>query len=425
MSLLRPQPLGVLPLPAGALLLPDAPGAEEVAGELACGRVPQAWPAGLEFYGAAAAGDVDGALGLLEHALAAVPDGSAALVLRFDRFVLAPTAQAHEELRPALAADPQLAPLLHSAAFVAGVLDAAPAPAALAPLDGELRAAALLAVAADALEHGRGDQVAALLTEAVDAATAAAPAAAAQLLGTLAGLHADAGQGTEAAQLYARAIALLGPEGLPVVRAELLYGRGIALQSVADGRSGVLKEAVRCYQQALRTFRRESHPELFAEAQSNLALAYLATPMVDAGDHLRLGIAVQALREALTVWQRETHPQQWASVTLNLANALQHLPSVHQEDNLAEAVGLYEELLTVRDPERDPAGCARVLANQGNALAHLGILDHAREKLLTARELFTRAGDTGSARALEGTLSEVAVLGDRLAGGAGVRGAAV
>jgi tetratricopeptide (TPR) repeat protein len=98
----------------------------------------------------------------------------------------------------------------------------------------------------------------------------------------------------------------------------------------------------------------------------------------------------------------EHDPVAWSTTQLNLANALQYLPSVHQEDNLDEAVQLYEEVLQHRDDRIDPIGVARVLVNQSNALAHLGAFLDAREKLATARELFaSRADDEGLAAVAE------------------------
>ncbi len=398
MPLLRPQPVGVLPLPAGGLLLPDVPGAADLVDRLAVGVLPTDWPAELAFFGRAAKGDVGGALALLAALLAERPRD---LLLRFDAFVLDPSPVAYAGLRDDVEGTP-LAPLLAAAAFTAGVLDAAPDPAGL---DGELRAVVLLTAAAEAVEHGRPELAHGLLVDGVTACREVLPALAAQLLGALAELEPDP---ADRAARYAEALALL-PAGTPTqVRAELSYGRAVALQ--AAGRPALLREAIRCYQQALVVFRRETHPLLFAEAQANLALCHLATPMVEARDQLRLGIAVQALRDALSVWDREHHPAQWASVTLNLANALQYLPSTHRQDNLVEAVEHYEELLAVRDAAQDPVGVARVLANQGNALAHLGIRDHARTKLVEAQRLFTSVGDDDSARAVGGTLVELAAV---------------
>jgi tetratricopeptide (TPR) repeat protein len=115
--------------------------------------------------------------------------------------------------------------------------------------------------------------------------------------------------------------------------------------------------------------------------------------MSSEGDRLRVGVAVTSLRAALRVYQPDTHPALWASTQMNLANALQYLPSVHQEDNLDEAVHLYEELLQYRSEESDPLGTARILANQGNALGHLGVFSDARERLDRSRRIFQAHGD--------------------------------
>jgi tetratricopeptide (TPR) repeat protein len=116
-------------------------------------------------------------------------------------------------------------------------------------------------------------------------------------------------------------------------------------------------------------------------------------PLTEASDQLRSAVAVQSLRQALQVYDRDSYPAQWASAQLNLANALQYLPSTHPEENLTQAVELYEDLLAARSPQLDPLGYARLLANQGNALAHLGIFDHATAKLAEAQRLFEQCGE--------------------------------
>ena len=140
----------------------------------------------------------------------------------------------------------------------------------------------------------------------------------------------------------------------------------------------------------------------------NVAIAILAMPMTQASDQVRLGVAVQSLRAALRVYRPETHPYEWSSSQMNLANALQYLPSKHREENLQEAVGLYEEVLAVRSPRSDPIGCARVLANQANALAHLAIFDHATTAYTQARELFERAGEADAVEVVDRQLAQIA-----------------
>ena len=385
--ILRPQPLGVFPLPAGYLVLPPVEGAAELCAELLAGRVPPEVPDNLRFYALALAGDVDAALGALA--------GDTRPEARYNRFVLRGDPADYPRLRGELRGD--LATLLDLVAYALGWSDAPPAPDGL---EGELAACVLAAHAAGAMERDQAEAALGSLDAAIAAARPISPLLAAQLLGDLADTHARLGDGRVAAQHYRDALALTERRGLPELRAMLSLRLGMVYQDLAGGQRGPLLEAARCYQEALKLYTRERAPELFALAQNNLALAYLAIPLTESSDQLRMAIAVQGLREALKVYTRETHRERWASAQLNLANALQYLPSASPEDHLAEAVELYEELLDARDPAADPLGCARLLANQGNALAHLGIFDHARAKLAAARDLFVRGGDNASAEAV-------------------------
>jgi tetratricopeptide (TPR) repeat protein len=390
----RPQPLGVLPLPAGYLVVPPVPGAEAFAAALCAGQTPAA-PPGLGFYALALAGDADAALA----ALAADDSPEAA----YNRLVLGGDQAGYGPLRAALTGE--LALLLDVLAYTLGWIDAPPDPGAAA---GELAACALSARAAYALERGQPAQAAAALEAASEAARPVSPLLAAQLLGDLAEIEAAHGAGRRAVQRYREALDLVPAGGPPGLRAQLAMRLGMLFQNLADGRREWLLEAAKCYQEALKHFTRESHPELFALAQNNLALAYLAMPLTEASDQLRMGVAVQSLREALTIYTQAAYPEHWASAQLNLANALQYLPSRNPEDHLAEAVELYEELLAARSRAADPLGYARVLANQGNALAHLGIFAHARPKLAEAMRLFAAAGDRDAAAAVGAALDEIA-----------------
>lgn len=377
---LRPQPLGVFPLPAGYLVIPALDGLEAAQEQLLSGRLPEPLPPALAFYAHALAGELDAALAAL--------DGDDSPEAQYNRFVLRSEPERYAELAAELGGEPRQ--LLELVAYTLGW---AAAPPALETSDGELRAVLLSAWAAQALEQKRPDLAAAVLAESAEIARTHSPLLAAQLLSDLAGLRQQQGEVALATQHYREALRLLEGSGLHELRAQLFLQLGMLYHDGARGQRGPLLEAARCYQEALRVFTRQTAPELYALAQNNLALAYLAMPLTEASDQLRKAIAVQALRETLTVYSRESYPEQWASAQLNLANALQHLPSSHPQDNLVEAVQLYEDLLAARDPQRDPLGYARLLANQGNALAHLGIFDHARARLDEAATIFRNGGD--------------------------------
>lgn len=390
-----PQPIGIFPLPAGYLILPPAEGVETVLPALMQGQLPDDLPDSLDFFRLALAGDSDAA-----YRSIAVDDS---LEAAYNRFVLRSSPESYAALSRVLTGE--LRQLLDVVAYTIGYLAMPPR---RDQAQCERLAMILMAQATDALEREDGQAAVELLAEAVELCRQISPLFAAQILGTLAQTkHAQYGPSPALVQHYQDALKLLEPAGPTKIRAEMWLNLGIVYHDLANGRRGALLEAVKCYQQALNVLTRDKYPEAYALAQSNLGLAYLAMPLQEAGDQLRMAIAVQALREALQVYTPETYPEQWASAQLNLANAYQYLPSTHPEENLIQAVELYEELLAVRRRSSDPVGYARVLANQGNALAHLGIFAQAVPKLQEARSIFDGHGETDAAASIADMLDQI------------------
>ncbi len=397
-SLFRPQPIGIFPLPQNFLLLPVCAdeGASAYHAQLMQGKIPGSTPPlAWQFYDVALCGELSQAANLLAR-----NDSPAA---RFNAFVLESSPEKYQQLRNELPAE--ILPLLD---LVAYTLNYIPTPPAAANLDGELLAVVRMSEASHAIENGETAQALELLQEAITAARNVSPMLTAQLIGSLAELqHQLYGANPYIIQLYRQALQMLSASDLPAARASLALNLGIAYQEMSQGQRGALLEAARCYQEALKFFGRESHPEQYALAQNNLALSYLSVPMTEASDQLRLAVAVQALREVLKVYTQESHPEPWASAQLNLANALQYLPTSHPEENLSEAVNIYEALLPIRKAAGDPLGLARLLANQGNALAHLGIFKHAVPKLEEARAIFAEQNEADAAASIDEVLAEI------------------
>ncbi|KAA0081920.1 hypothetical protein CIW52_19695 [Mycolicibacterium sp. P9-64] len=393
----RPQPVGAFPLPLGYMLIPavSSSGADTDAARnaLLSGDVPQRWPDGLSAHELALAGDRDGALA----ALAGTDP-----VTRYNRFVLDPDSENPDELRRELG---EFGVLVDLVLFTIGRSDTPPDAGAA---DGELAAVALSAQASHALGEGDSAGAIELLERAAATASPDSGVLHGVLLGAAASISRELGD-PAAAQRLEQALRLLnGANGLRIGRAELHLNLAGLLHEQAGDHPEMLAQAIPHYHSALQLVLREEAPLLWAATHANLATAYLTMPMVEASGQLRLGVAAQSLRSALKVYTREAYPEQWASVQLNLANSLVYTPSKHQEDNLVEAVELYEGVLEARDRETDPLGRARVLANQGNALAHLGMFDQAKAKLYEARFLFEDLGDDESVRAVRGVLDEVA-----------------
>lgn len=399
----RPQPLGVLPWPAGLLIVP---GDEAVRRQLLRGVIPAEWPTGWDMVRLALADSP------AEAADAIDGDDD---VARYNRQVLVGGEGAWESF---VTDDPDLAALAAVAAYSVGVRDLAPE---VGQMTGEIAAVVHSARASAAMEAG--DLVAAvaeLRAGAAAAETAGSFILAASLLANAAETLRERLGDPEGAIAAVDAAVRLTPRHLdddvryfppPELWGELHVTRALARQELAVRNPGLLLATTQDLNEALKVFREDTHPEQFAACNSHLALAYLVIPMSSEGDRLRVGVAVTSLRAALRVYRPDTHPALWASTQMNLANALQYLPSVHQEDNLDEAVNLYEELLQYRSVETDPLGTARILANQGNALGHLGVFSDAQARLETARQIFAEHGDSDGVHTVDeilGSLAEAA-----------------
>ena len=402
----RPQPVGVLPIPAGLLILPPASfaiasSAEDALRQCMSGSVPTGLPLEWHFYASAARGDFPGALKYLKQQ--GTPEA------RYNCFVLQPDVESLSRLRESLTGE--LRSLLDVAAYVSGLADDLPASC---DLDGELLALALMTKAAETIDREAIPEAIDTLHLAVEAARKSSPVFAVQLLAQMASLRKTQSEPlrSHARKHLKEAIELLGESAAPELLADLWMQLGMSCQESAQGRESWMQEAVQAYQQVLRgSLIPEEHRELFALAHNNLGLLFLMMPMTEAGKQLRMGIAVQSFREGLRLCNREATPDLWASIQSNLANALQYLPSSHPEENLAQAVELYEELVSVGRKAFDPVGYGKILSNQANALAHLGIFSPALEKLQEARKLFEWHNETELASS---TLEQVAYIHEQI-----------
>ena len=173
---------------------------------------------------------------------------------------------------------------------------------------------------------------------------------------------------------------------------------------------GNLTEAIKNYDAALMYVQREKDPYTWALIHNNKGLAYLSIPTQDLEDQFRLAMGVQFIKKALEVFTKDRYPEEWASATLNYANALQYLPSGNPIKNLTTAVSLYKEVVEYRKQKGNKEGYARALANMGNALAHLGKLEEAKRNLTEAKYIFIECGLLEEAQAVDEILEEIREL---------------
>ena len=407
MQLVRPQPVGIFPFPASHLLLVecDSDQASAALTALMKGDENAELPAPWRFFHLAIAGDLVQARQMLLHDLPHCPPSQRAIV-ELNLFILEPSIAAYERF---MASDHPdcLKQLLHSAAFVHGLVDDLPTEW---ELDNELLAQALATSAAAELERGNQATARAQLKLAIAAARPVSPLFAAQLLAEQSQLtSATGGTVCELAVRDLRdALQLAQDSQLSGLLPDLYSRLGMALHQAAAGDRSRLLEAVSAYQAAIRSGLSETaDPYNYALLQNNLGLAYLSMPQVGSTHQLRSGIAVQSFRQALAVLNEHEHTDLWASISMNLASALVYLPSSHPQENLIQAVELYEQVLQIRPRAKDPVAYALVLLNQANALSHLGIFKPALEKLAEAYKLFQCHDQTEQAAAARELIDQI------------------
>ncbi|MCI9888441.1 hypothetical protein JT358_08205 [Micrococcales bacterium 31B] len=432
-----PQPLGIAPFPLGLLLIEsdDVREAllagvppERLVGDarvapapgiaaLAAGGPPEAsGPPGGEglptvtdpALRAAFAGNVEDGVRLLDAHLAEHPDD---LVAAYNRFVLDDAGVDVAALRGR--APREVAALVDIVHFATGGATAVPADDPSLPA--EVRAVAGVARSSALLSEGKFEAAIDELTVSVDLVYAASPTLAAVSLDAASRLYLREGQLEPAVVALEAALELLSEPRQASLAAESALQLGVCCHQASLERPAWSQRAVLAYQRVFKYCDEFSAPETYAAAHLNLASLYLSRPMANVGDQLRYAVSMQSLKAARRVYERLGSNEQWASATINLANALVYAPSQHREDNLNQAVDLYDEVLRTRTREEQPRGHAYAQLNLANALAHLGAFDAAEESLGVAREVFTALND---GQALESLRELEAGLRESRAGGA-------
>jgi tetratricopeptide (TPR) repeat protein len=219
---------------------------------------------------------------------------------------------------------------------------------------------------------------------------------------------------------YDDALPVLAELGRREERAELEMNRGLVLHALAGAGRARITDAIAAYQRALTIFDAKRHPIEFALLQSNLATAFLATPVADERGKIREALAVQAFEEALKVLNLVDHPVEYAMLQNNLGNALQYASTTHVVENNLRALGAYDEALKVRTRTTSPIEYANTIANKANCLRNLpddvrqpekgnhANLRQARSLYVEARAVFADHGETARARIIAEALLEIA-----------------
>lgn len=153
----------------------------------------------------------------------------------------------------------------------------------------------------------------------------------------------------EALGYVTRAARIFESEGLEELAGQAQLRKGTLLYTWAQqGNPQFYKPAIEAYQQALKVFRQELTPDVFADIHHHLAVLYSEMPSESKKKGIWAGIASSSFQEALNYYNRADFPYEYGMICNNYGNALTKFPQAVHSDNYEKALFYYQEALAVR-----------------------------------------------------------------------------
>ena len=131
-----------------------------------------------------------------------------------------------------------------------------------------------------------------------------------------------------------------------------------------NGSPQYYKPAINAFQDTLKVFKRDTHPQKFAEIHHSLALIYSEIPVSSEEKPIWTAFCASSFKDVLGFLTKEQYPYEYAMASHNYATALMNFPEAKLHNNLDKAFGLFEDALTVRTINEYPFERALTLLNQ-------------------------------------------------------------
>ncbi len=176
---------------------------------------------------------------------------------------------------------------------------------------------------------------------------------------------------SEALSYTERAIKAFDQEGVEWLRAEALRKKAEVLTVWGqEGHPQFYYKAIETYKKALKTFTRETAPDVFAEIHHQLGIIYAALPVEPHKRGIMAGLSQNAFQTALHYFTPQRNPFMHATICNHFGNALCQFPPSRNGSNFSKAMEYYEKALEIFDA-RHPFERASALLNYINAaMAH-------------------------------------------------------
>lgn len=202
------------------------------------------------------------------------------------------------------------------------------------------------------------------------------------------------GSYAESMKYINRAITIYESEQISEFLAQAFLRKGTLLYTWAqNGNPQFYKGAIETYQEALKTFKKETFPSVFAEIHHNLGVIYAEAPAEDKQRSMWAAVSATSFKESLECYTKEDHPYAYAMVCNNYANALVKYPPAKNSDNVEKAIHLYHEALEIRTADNYPLERAHTLLNYLEACWRVNNVNETMERVrcndmeLKAREV--------------------------------------
>jgi hypothetical protein len=165
--------------------------------------------------------------------------------------------------------------------------------------------------------------------------------------------------------LINKAILYFKEANIPEFLGEATVQKAILLYTWSkNGSPQYYKPAINTFQNALKVFKRDTHPQKFADIHHNLALIYSEIQVSEMEKAIWTAFCASSFKDALGFYTKEQFPYQNAMISHNYATALMGFPEAKLHNNLEKASGLFEEALITRTAKDYPFERALTLLNQ-------------------------------------------------------------
>lgn len=131
-----------------------------------------------------------------------------------------------------------------------------------------------------------------------------------------------------------------------------------------NGSPQYYKAAINAFQDTLKVFKRDTHPQKFAEIHHNLALIYSEIPVSSEEKPIWTAFCASSFKEVLKFYTKEEYPYEHAMASHNYATALMSFPEAKLHNNLEKAYSMFEDALAIRTASLYPFERAITLINQ-------------------------------------------------------------